>query len=117
MNKSQSLNYYKNMTYSMCRTKGWDRTSVSTVWLLLTEEFGELASAIRQNSQIFKKSGLKKNRGIDIQSEMGDVFSYLFQLAYMLDVDLDTMWEKHQIKTAGRKYLTNNKHDIQQQTS
>jgi len=88
----------------MCKEKGWDRTSVSTVWLLLTEEIGELASAIRQNSRIFKKSGLKKNRGIDIQSEMGDVFSYLFQLADMLNVDLDAMWASHRVKAMNRKY-------------
>ena len=102
-----SLNKYKDLTYTMCRLKGWDRTNVNTVWLLLTEEIGELASAIRQNTRIFKKGGLKKNRGVDIQAEMGDVFSYLFQLAYMLDVDLDVMWEKHQLKAAGRKYITN----------
>jgi NTP pyrophosphatase (non-canonical NTP hydrolase) len=88
----------------MCRQKGWDKTSVNTVWLLLTEEIGELASAIRQNSKIYVKTGLKKNRGIDIQSEMGDVFSYLFQLAYMLNVDLDDMWEKHQVKINLRNY-------------
>jgi len=27
--------------------------------------------------------------------EMGDVFSYLFQLAYMLNIDLDDMWTRH----------------------
>ena len=102
-----NLNYYKNETGTMCQVKGWDRTSVSTVWLLLTEEIGELASAIRQNSQIFKKSGLKKNRGVDIQTEMGDVFSYLFQLAHMLNVDMDEMWERHKIKSIQRKYNSN----------
>jgi NTP pyrophosphatase (non-canonical NTP hydrolase) len=88
----------------MCRQKGWDNTSVNTVWLLLTEEIGELASAIRQNSKIYVKTGLKKKKGIDIQAEMGDVFSYLFQLAYMLNVDLDDMWEKHQVKINLRNY-------------
>ena len=102
-----NLNCYKNETGAMCQVKGWDRTSVSTVWLLLTEEIGELASAIRQNSQIFKKSGLKKNKGVDIQTEMGDVFSYLFQLAYMLNVDMNEMWERHKIKSIQRKYNSN----------
>jgi NTP pyrophosphatase (non-canonical NTP hydrolase) len=35
---------------------------------------------------------------------MGDVFSYLFQLAYMLGVDLDDMWEKHKVKVQERVY-------------
>lgn len=98
------LNQFRECTRVVCKQKGWDKTSVNTVWLLLTEEIGELASAIRQNSRTYVKTGLKKNRGIDVQSEMGDVFSYLFQLAYMLNVDLDDMWAKHQVKINSRNY-------------
>ena len=84
-----SLNYYKSETEKICKSKGWDRAEINTVWLLLTEEFGELASAIRQSKKMFKKTNIKKDKGVDIMMEMGDVFSYLFQLAHMLDVDLD----------------------------
>jgi NTP pyrophosphatase (non-canonical NTP hydrolase) len=35
---------------------------------------------------------------------MGDVFSYLFQLAHMLNIDLDEMWEKHKVKVQERRY-------------
>jgi len=41
--------------------------------------------------------------------EMGDVFSYLFQLAHMLDVDLDTMWSEHINKVSQKKYNLNYK--------
>ena len=99
-----SLNTYKDITENVCRKKGWDRTTINTVWLLLTEEIGELASAIRQNTKVYTKTGLKKDRGIDVQMEMGDVFSYLFQLASMLNVDLDDMWQKHMVKINNRKY-------------
>ncbi len=99
-----SLNYYKCETERICRAKGWDRAAVDTVWLLLTEEFGELASAIRQYKKTFKKTGLKKERGTDVRMEMGDVFSYLFQLAHMLNVDLDEMWQEHQSKMTEKKY-------------
>ena len=99
------LNDYRDTTQAQCIRKGWDRTNINTVWLLLTEEIGELASAIRQTKKIYKKTGLKKDRGIDIQTEMGDVFSYLFQLAYMLDIDLDEMWIQHQAKIEKKKYI------------
>jgi NTP pyrophosphatase (non-canonical NTP hydrolase) len=36
--------------------------------------------------------------------EMGDVFSYLFQLAHMLNVDLDKMWSEHRFKMKDKKY-------------
>ena len=47
---------------------------------------------------------LKKDRGTDVMMEMGDVFSYLFQLSYMLDVDLDKMWVEHGKKMKYKKY-------------
>jgi NTP pyrophosphatase (non-canonical NTP hydrolase) len=39
--------------------------------------------------------------------EMGDVFSYLFQLAHMLNVDLDQMWELHRQKIKTKTYKEN----------
>ena len=102
-----SLNGYRESTMLMCKQKGWDKANIPTIWLLFTEEVGELASAIRQYTRTFKKRALKKERGVDVQSEMGDVFSYLFQLAYMLDVDLDDMWVNHQMKVIEKNYSAN----------
>ena len=99
-----SLNKYKCETEKVGRSKGWDRAPIDTVWLLLTEEVGELASAIRQYKKTYKKTNLKKERGTDVMMEMGDVFSYLFQLAHMLNVDLDKMWDEHKIKMVDKKY-------------
>jgi NTP pyrophosphatase (non-canonical NTP hydrolase) len=99
-----SLNNYKVETENICKQKGWTNATVDTVWLLLTEEIGELASAIRQYKKTYKKTGLKKERGTDVMMEMGDVFSYLFQLSYMLDVDLDKMWAEHGKKMKYKKY-------------
>tara|TARA_A100001234_G_C12589826_1_gene370011 strand:- start:648 stop:959 length:312 start_codon:yes stop_codon:yes gene_type:complete len=99
-----SLNSYKAETEIICKQKGWTNATIDTVWLLLTEEIGELASAIRQYKKMYKKTGLKKERGTDVMMEMGDVFSYLFQLSYMLDVDLDKMWVEHGKKMKYKKY-------------
>lgn len=99
-----SLNYYKSETEIICKKKGWTNATVDTVWLLLTEEIGELASAIRQYKKTYKKTNLKKERGTDIMMEMGDVFSYLFQLSSMLNVDLDKMWLEHGKKIKYKKY-------------
>jgi len=102
--KMSSLNYYRDETRNVCKLHGWDKANIDTVWLLLSEEFGELASAIRQNRKTFKKMGLKKDRGTDVMMEMGDVFSYLFQLAYMLNVDMDKMWAEHGRKMKYKNY-------------
>ena len=102
-----SLNNYRDNTMLMCKQKGWDKANIPTVWLLFTEEVGELASAIRQYTRTFKKRALKKDRGVDVQSEMGDVFSYLFQLASMLNIDLNEMWLQHQMKVIEKNYSAN----------
>jgi len=103
-----SMNTFKDETAKMCQLKGWDKAPISAVWMLYTEENGELASAIRQKQRMYKKSGLKKDKGTDIMMEMGDVFSYLFQLAFMLDIDLDRMWELHREKVKSKFYRENN---------
>jgi NTP pyrophosphatase (non-canonical NTP hydrolase) len=100
------LNHYKRETQELCRVKGWDKADISTVWLLLTEEIGELASAIRQATNTFKKTGLKKERGQDLMMEMTDVLSYLFQIAGMLNLDLDLSWQQHRKKLNTKKYVS-----------
>ena len=104
-----SLNGFKYATGNLCKVKGWDKASIYNVWLLFSEEVGELASAIRQDQRLYKKT-VRKDRGIDIESEMGDVFSYLFQLAYMLNVDLDKMWMNHYHKAHNKIYAQSSGH-------
>lgn len=97
------LNQYKEQTERLCKLRGWNG-SVEQTWLLLSEEFGELASAIRQYNRVFKKIGLKKEKGQDVCSEMGDVLSYIFQLSAQLDIDLDAAWRQQLTKMHTKKY-------------
>jgi len=106
------MNKFKDETASLCKSKGWDKAPISIVWMLLNEEMGELASSIRQAHRIYRKTGLRKDRGTDVVMEMGDVFSYLFQLAYMLNIDMDEMWELHRQKVQSKFYKENNNIDV-----
>lgn len=103
------MNRYKDETITLCRRKGWDRVPLHTVWLLFTEEVGELASAIRQHTKTFKKTNLVKDRGTDVEMELADVFSYLFQIAGIMNIDLDKMWQRHKAKNLTRNYNITNK--------
>jgi NTP pyrophosphatase (non-canonical NTP hydrolase) len=103
------MNTYKYQISDLCKVRGWDKASVSSVWLLFTEEVGELASAIRQYHYLYPKKFKKSTtptRGAHVTLEMGDVFGYLFQLAYMMNVDLDEMWNLHQRKLEKKIYHT-----------
>lgn len=97
------MNSYREVVSDICKQRGWDQVPIDTVWLLFTEEIGELASAIRQRHKCFAK----RPRGRDnVQDEMGDVFSYLFQLAFLLDIDLDEMWRRNLTKMQQKIYVS-----------
>ena len=102
---TRNLNEYKYKVMNVCKDKGWDHCSLEKVWLLLTEEIGELAGSIRRHSNTFKDK-----RRIKIEDELGDVFSYLFQLSGMLDIDLNQMWEKNITKSYNKKYKDNSQY-------
>tara|TARA_B100001996_G_scaffold369160_1_gene342328 strand:- start:101 stop:439 length:339 start_codon:yes stop_codon:yes gene_type:complete len=93
------LNAYKDATQRMCEYKNWDRSSIEQVWLLFIEEVGELAGSIRRSRNQFKDEKQTK-----IEDELGDVFSYLFQLSSMMNIDLDLMWRKNQVKAYKKMY-------------
>lgn len=97
------MNQYREVVGSICRERGWDNVPIDTVWLLLTEEIGELASAIRQRQKHFTKRVRARDQ---VQDEMGDVFSYLFQLAFLLNVDLDKMWDRNLSKMQQKIYVS-----------
>jgi NTP pyrophosphatase (non-canonical NTP hydrolase) len=98
-----SLNKYKVETMNLCKYKGWLGPSIEQVWMYFTEEVGELAGSIRRFNNQFRD-----RKKIKIESEMGDVFSYLFQLADMLNVDLDQMWIDHKNKLIKKRYYNSN---------
>ena len=99
-----SLNDYKRDTMVMVTQKGWLGPSVENIWMYFTEEVGELAGSIRRS-----KNQFKDRKKFKLESEMGDVFSYLFQLAYMLNIDLDQMWENQREKIKKKRYIVSMK--------
>ena len=102
------LNSFRDEIIELCIQKRWDKSDILMVWLLFMEEIGELASAIRHLKNQYPKPNLKKGNGIDVVMEMGDVFSYLFQLAGMLGIDLDDMWDRQMNKAKNKTYPNNN---------
>ncbi len=77
--KTLQLQYAK-----IAKRNGWDNESARDTMLLLTEEMGELARAVR------KHAGLKRDSGYDIQlsEELADVQIYLAHLANATHIDL-----------------------------
>jgi NTP pyrophosphatase (non-canonical NTP hydrolase) len=88
-----TLNDLKNETMRVCRLKGWDKTNTEDIWLFLIEEIGELASAIRRATNKYND-----RKRINVEGEIMDVLSYVFQIADQFDIDLDKAWKNHTLQ-------------------
>lgn len=81
-----------------CKENGWDKNSIPEVFLLLNEEVGELAKAIRKTTGF--KGEAKPETSDNLIEEFADVLNYLLELANRFDVNLtDAYFRKHKINT------------------
>ena len=74
-----TLAQWQQYTKDACAEYGWDKNSHLAIFLLLTEEVGELAQAVRH----------KQNDKQAIANELADVFNYLTEIANYFDIDLE----------------------------
>jgi NTP pyrophosphatase (non-canonical NTP hydrolase) len=80
----------------VCKEKGWDTNSVAEIYLLFSEEAGELAKAIRKTTGF--KGETDENAVKNLREEFADVLNYLMDLANYFGIDLEEVYrEKHQI--------------------
>ena len=70
-----------------CRERGWDRAEDLETMLLLVEEVGELARALRDQRHLFQEAGRTRAQ---VGEELADVLSYLLDLSNRLGVDMET---------------------------
>lgn len=82
--------------------RGWDKNSVTEIFLLFTEEVGELAKAIRNESKLHAQVNPKKR--FELEEEFADVFNYLLDLANAFNVDLEQAYRKKDEHNQGRSW-------------
>lgn len=98
MNKMRetSLKDLQKHIAEVCKEKGWDKNSIPEIFLLFTEECGELAKAIRKETAF--KGEKKPETKDNLTEEFADVLNYLMDLANQFDIDLtDAYFKKHNI--------------------
>jgi len=83
-----------------CEEKGWDKNSVAEVFLLFSEEFGELAKAIRHYTGF--KGEKKTLDAQNLEEEFADVLNYLMDLANRFEVDLEAAYRAKSAKNESR---------------
>lgn len=71
-----------------CTERGWDQATDLERFLLLVEEVGELARAMRDRRGLFQEEGSARAQA-HVAEEMADVLNYLLDLANRMGVDLE----------------------------
>lgn len=96
MSEDVTLRDLQKHIAEVCKEKGWDKNSIPEIYLLFSEECGELAKAIRKETAFKgeKKPETKEN----LIEEFADVLNYLMDLANQFDIDLtEAYFKKHHI--------------------
>lgn len=95
LNEQNSLREVQKYINQVNEIRGFNNQEVTKTMLLLTEEVGELAKAIRKNATDIK-TDIKKQFNYDtIESEVADVFYVLNCVCNKLNIDIfDCIKEK-----------------------
>ena len=96
INPRSSVAVLQQYIHDMVVRRGFDKETPRDVLLLMVEEVGELAKAIRKRSGI-KSDEEKQERYPALEGELADVFIYLLDLANLLNISLfHALHEKEQ---------------------
>ncbi len=72
----------------IAKERAWDKNNYLEIFLLFSEEVGELAKAIRNETGLYAEEN-KTIKKQEIAYEMADVLNYLLDLANYFDIDLE----------------------------
>jgi NTP pyrophosphatase (non-canonical NTP hydrolase) len=86
LKKNPTIKDFQKYVEKMVEQRGFSNETLSEVFMLFTEECGELAKAIRKTQNI--KSD-KNSEKFLVENEIADVFMYLLDIANYLKIDLE----------------------------
>jgi len=73
--------------------RSWDKNNPLEIFLLFSEETGELAKAIRNKIGLYAEEAKSQNN-IELEGEFADVLNYLLDLANCFNIDLEKAFRK-----------------------
>ena len=88
LSKESSINEIQNYIKKIMEIRGFNKEKSSEKILLLIEEVGELAKAIRKNENKLGIDKTKEYNYSSIESEIADVFIVLLSICDILNIDL-----------------------------
>ena len=86
LKEKPELQDFQKYIAEMVRERGFDGYPIEKIFMLFTEECGELAKAIRKQNGIHTDSN---SEHFEIAHELADVFNYVLDIANHFNVDLE----------------------------
>ncbi|MEA2043658.1 MAG: MazG nucleotide pyrophosphohydrolase domain-containing protein [Bacteroidota bacterium] len=86
---SDLQDYIKNVALE----RGWDKNNYLEIFLLFSEEVGELAKAIRNKTGLYAENNTQAKKA-EVENEMADVLNYLLDLANYFEINLEEAFRK-----------------------
>ncbi|MDE1874998.1 MAG: RS21-C6 protein [Patescibacteria group bacterium] len=81
-----TLKDYQTYVAEMVQERGFDKETISDVFMLFLEECGELAKAARKSAGLHVDA---RSDRFDLEHEAADVFIYLLDICNHFNVDLE----------------------------
>ena len=103
MTSNMSLNELQKYLKNIFTIRGFDKDDVEAKMLLLIEEVGELAKAIRKEKSDLNIDYSRIENYDSVKGELADVLIVLISISNLVDVDLyEAIYEKEKINIERR---------------
>ena len=99
-----TIKQWQDYMAELVKARGWDKASDLEIFLLLTEEVGELAKAYRRHRALFTEGPSDSDTRAELAGELADVMSYLLDIAQRLDIDLESALVDKEHHNRGREW-------------
>ena len=111
LNEENSLIQVQEYIKKVIELRGFSEQNIEKTMLLLTEEVGELAKAIRKDETSMSIDRLKIKNYDTIESEVADVFIVLCTICNKLNINLYDAIKNKEEKNIKRQWTINKKDD------
>ena len=104
LDDKKSLSQVQEYVKKVIELRGFSNQNIEKTMLLLTEEVGELAKAVRKNNTLMSIDKNKIRNYDTVESEVADVFIVLCSVCNKLGIDLFTALKDKEKENIDRKW-------------
>lgn len=104
LSEANTLQEVQEYTRQVIELRGFDQQEIEKTMLMMTEEVGELAKAIRKDATDLRTDKSKLSHYDTIESEVADTFIVLLSICNKLNIDLFKAVKEKEIQNCQRQW-------------